>query len=306
MTPPDTNHQIHHANRGPQPLVTQAQAHGTDTALKNAARGDASLKGIAASYTARAFLAAHLPFGLDPGALAGEVNQFAAHIMAAPGDAANLDPLLLAELGQLLSPHLGPETALPRLVTRMADELAAQPAAIMSAPHARLIASRLRACGHAIAPAPAGEDMTKQTRHPERWLNLSADDLRAVLETLQADGAALPPDDADLLGMLAVAEFRQGRLDLGCLVLRTVLLAGLTTPEVQSGLWFMALQRRRTGLYGFRSPVGEADGAAEDHTSGDADSETDRDLLITMNALWVFHLAGWYGDPLQSARETYA
>ncbi len=215
-------------------------------------------------------------------ALAAEAAAVANRILTyAHPDGLGLDPLLLIEADGMLSGAGcdGPEFR--ALLRRMATELAAQPPEIQQVGRVRNMAARLAALGFPIRPAKPAKTMANLMKSPEHWFGASVAELAELGDHLLASGVRLDAIATKVLSLVALAELRNYRIDLGCALLRVVLQLGEPCPECTEALYFIALQRRRDGRYGFPKQY------AEGQTCG-ADEHLSIYLPLTLNALWLF------------------
>jgi len=117
-------------------------------------------------------------------------------------------------------------------------------------------------------------------KSPEKWFSATALEMAEIADHLQADQRPLDSLSSRILSLIALAELRNYRIDLGCVLLRTVLQLGEPCAESEDALNFIALQRRRDGRYGFPNQF------VESSEPGD-DQHLKIYLPLTVNAVWL-------------------
>jgi hypothetical protein len=219
---------------------------------------------------------------IDLDALAGEAAVLGRRILDYPDPhQLALDPLLLME-SHLIFERAGKRIAvLHELHDRMASELLQQPAEAQRIGRVRVIASRLASLGYRVQVAKPGKDAAALLKSPERWFGASVTQLADLADHLIADSRRLDSISTKILSLIALAELRNYRVDLGCTLLRAVFQLGEKCSEAMDALSFIALQRRRDGRYGFSNQFAES-------AERDGDQHMSLYLPLTVNAVWLF------------------
>jgi hypothetical protein len=120
-------------------------------------------------------------------------------------------------------------------------------------------------------------------RSPEQWFNVPVNVLSEIADHLVAERRILDDLSADVLSLIALAELRNYRFDVGCKLLRAVIQKGESGVKTVEAMNFVALQRRRDGYYGFSNQFVESGESAPDkHLS--------LYLPLTLNAVWLFRI----------------
>ena len=218
-----------------------------------------------------------------------EMSKEAAHLADGiladrnPGQL-DLDPLLLIGSYQMLS-HAGVIVKpMYRVLEQIATALQLQPAATRGAGRVRHMSSQLAELGFAIRPGNPSSEMARLLGSPAAWFGASVPDLAELAHHLIANRRSLDEMSGRALSLLALAELRNYRIDLGCTLLQAVLQLGELCAESSEALNFIALQRRRDGRYGFPSQFA---GATEQGSVPDSALY----LPLTVNAVWLFSTA---------------
>lgn len=237
------------------------------------------------SLFARCHLATLWRSGVNLNDLGEEAGRLCARLLtdqhAAP---ANLDPLLLIEIYRILKQEGIDVAMVGGVLERMAVELAAQPPETLRIGRLRLIASQLASLGVAVRPAGASKQMLALLNSPEKWFVASAGELGEIVDHLLANQQQLGEIPIEILSIIALAELRNYRVDLGCALLRAVFQLGKPCAAAIEALNFIALQRRRDGRYGFAHRFGEA-------LEPDDQQHLNLYLPLTANAIWLFAVA---------------
>ena len=193
----------------------------------------------------------------------------------------DLDVLLMIESHRMLK-EAGMEPASVReLVTRIASELLAQPVEAQRLGRIRHMASVLSSLGLPARIAKPAPEMARLLRSPENWFGISVGQLADLANHLIADGRPLDDHSTRILSLLALAELRNYRVDLGCTLLRAAFQLGEPCLESTEAFHFIALQRRRDGRYGFPNQFVEAAVIG-------IDQHRTLYLPLTVNAVWLF------------------
>jgi hypothetical protein len=227
--------------------------------------------------------------------LASEAARLGRRIVDHPdAQQLQLDPLLLIEIHRILAGAGKTVPVLDDLHRRMAMELYQQPAETKRVGRVRVIASRLEGLGYPAEPARPDKATAARLRDPGPWFGASVAQLADVADHLAADGLPLDHVATRVLSLIALAELRNYRVDLGCTLLRTVFELGEPCHEAADALLFIALQRRRDGRYGFAN-----------HAGGSVDQSQDPQLSmflpLTVNAVWLFRTEAERSTQLQAA-----
>jgi hypothetical protein len=215
-------------------------------------------------------------------ALGGEAAALGERILNDPEPhRLDLDPLLLIEIHQMLKRAGAAAAAMHRVIEQIASALQAQPAETQRAGRVRNMASHLASLGLPARPAGPSREMARLLSAPGRWFGASVAELAEIPHHLVADGRPLDDMTTRILSLLALAELRNYRIDLGCTLLRAVFQLGENSPESTDALNFIALQRRRDGRYGFPNQFAESPELENgQHLS--------LYLPLTVNAVWLF------------------
>jgi hypothetical protein len=247
------------------------------------------------SLFGRCCLASAFDLGLDE--LGAEAEDLGSRILDHPEpDRLDLDPLLLIEIDQMFK-AVGISIATLRiLLLRVASLLQTQPAETQQVGRVRNVAAHLASVGLAIRPAKKSREMAHLVDSPDRWFGCSVAQLSEVSDHLIADGEPLDEISTSILSLLALAELRNYRVDLGCTLLRTVFELGVPAAESTEALNFIALQRRRDGRYGF--PNQFVEGAKPEN-----DPHLTMFLPLTVNAVWLFRVEAQHRQRMQARRE---
>lgn len=234
------------------------------------------------SLFGRCCLASISGMGLDR--LGMEAADLANRILNHPEpDRLDLDPLLLIEIHQMLQAAKTNIAVLGSVLTRIALLLQMQPTETRQVGRARLVAAQLNSAGFFNSPAKKSREMASLLDSPDRWFGCSVAQLAELADHLLADAEPLDEISAKILSLLALAELRNYRVDLGCTLLRAVFQLGVPMAESTEALNFIALQRRRDGRYGFANQF--ADGAKPE-----SDPHLSMFLPLTVNAVWLFRV----------------
>ncbi|MFV2072659.1 MAG: hypothetical protein ACC742_08405 [Thermoanaerobaculales bacterium] len=263
---------------------TPAQAASTFEYLDRFVRFDTDLKLRVSAVFSRCCLATHPDFGLEPAAAAAEAATLAQAVLDHPDrDGLDLDPLLLVTCYALLADEGVEVSRVSDLVTEIARRLGTLGADVRLVGRIRHITSLLAARGfEASIDAPAKE-MLQLTREPGKLLNASGEVVADFADHLFADQTALDEDLTVMLALISLGELRNYRVDLGAKLLRLCVAQGRPCEEAGEGLNFVALQRRRSGAYGFLNPFLPAEERNENLDEAFF-------LPMTLNAVWLLRI----------------
>src|SRR5262245_22619655 len=171
--------------------------------------------------------------------LAAEASRLGGRIIDHPdAQTLGLDPLLLIEIHRILAGAGKTVSVLDELHRRMAMELRQQPAETRQVGRVRLIASRLEGLGYAAEPAQPDKDAAALLQAPERWFGAPVPQMADLADHLVADALSLDDVATRVLSLIALAELRNYRVDLGCTLLRTVFELGEPCREAADALLF--------------------------------------------------------------------
>jgi hypothetical protein len=270
-------------------------AHATFAYLKGLAEREKDISVGVQSLFGRCCLSTLAGVNVDMNDLANEAAGLSRRIVDHPdAQKLGLDPLLLIELHRILAGAGKTVPVLNELHQRMALELLQQPAESRRIGRVRLIASRLQGLGYRLEPARPAKDALALLKAPERWFGASVSQLAEVADHLMADGRPLDDVATRVLSLIALAELRNYRVDLGCTLLRAVFELGEPCHEAVDAMNFIALQRRRDGRYGYANHAGStADESKDPHLT--------MFLPLTVNALWLLRTEAERNARLQSA-----
>lgn len=276
----------------PTPLTTE-EALRTSSYLRELS---AQFPGIAVavqSIFGRCCIASACNLGL--GELGAEAADLGNRILRChEPDRLDLDPLLLIGIHHMLRDSDKSVTVLHNLLDRITLSLVAQPAETQRAGRVRNISAQLASLGFSIRPAKASKEMARFVDSPDRWFGCSVAQLADIAHHLVADDEALDEISTRILSLLALAELRNYRVDLGCTLLRTVFALGVPSFESTEALNFIALQRRRDGRYGFPNQFAEG-------TASNSNPHLSVFLPLTVNAVWLFRTEAQHRQRLQFA-----
>jgi hypothetical protein len=146
------------------------------------------------------------------------------------------------------------------------------------------MAAQLAALGFGVRPARPTKAMAALLATPENWFDASSAELAEIADHVAADGERLDSISTCILSLVALAELRNYRVDLGCSLLRAALEFGEPCAESVDALNFIALQRRRDGRYGFPNQFAETASPA-------GDPNLTIYLPLTVHAVWLFRVA---------------
>ncbi len=234
-------------------------------------------------------------FDLNLDVLAAEAQEFGSQILTHPeSDQLGLDPLLLIEIRWILQRGGKNLTVLQELLRRIASTLAAQPTETRQVGRVRNMAAKLAFGGFPIRAAEKSREMSRLVDSPDRWFGCSVAQLAEIAYHLTADGEPLDETSTRILSLLALAELRNYRVDLGCLLLRAVFELGEPCMESSEAVHFIALQRRCDGRYGFPNQFGSG-------TAPEGDPQLSVFLPLTVNVAWLFRILAEHRQRRQSA-----
>jgi hypothetical protein len=227
--------------------------------------------------------------------LAEEAGAMSRRILAHPhSESLNLDPLLLIETYDILSEKGAENADLRRVLASIASGLLAQSAGTQQFGRVRRIAARLTTAGFDVRPAKPAKATAHLLASPEKWFRASNQELAEIADHITARQEALDTCSTRILSLLALAELRNYRVDLGCTLLRAAFQFGEPCIESVEALNFIALQRRRDGRYGFPNQYAEsAEPAGDPHVT--------LYLPLTVNAVWLFRIAARQQSGLHAA-----
>ncbi len=177
------------------------------------------------------------PGGVDAARVHDDLAAYA-HAIATDPNAGQLglDPLLVAEADCMLRAAGLQTPALAIMTERIARELAAQPSQVSSMGRVRLVAARLRALGHNVKMAAPSSQAAGLMKRPPSWLSAPTAELTDMVDHLTADCTPLDAAQSHILSLIALAELRNYRVDIGCKVLRLVLQQGAIAEETVEAL----------------------------------------------------------------------
>ncbi|MFP2905398.1 hypothetical protein ACLESD_10140 [Pyxidicoccus sp. 3LFB2] len=270
---------------------TPAQAAKTYEYLSQFVRFEAEPKLTVAAVFARCCLATHPAFELDAARAAEEAATLARAALDHPDRARlDLDPLLLVSCHAVLADKGIKVAPLTELLAEVARAFVALPPDLRKMGRVRHVASLLADCGFAVKADPPGKEVLELTKTPSKMLNASVQTLTELVDHLSVDKTELSTDLTVMLALTALGELRNYRVDLGAKLLRLVVARGQHCEELEEGMNFIALQRRRNGAYGFYNPFQGEESAEK--------MEKAFFLPMTLNAAWLFrteaaNLARW-------------
>lgn len=261
--------------------LSAEDAAATATYLKDLSDRSSNLTAVAQSLFARCCLHDLSGSAFNLKGLGEEAGALGSRILNDPQpEQLGMDPVLLIEIYRRTRGSGTEPAGFRLLLERMAAELAAQPEETRRIGRVRFIASQLAALGFAIRPARPAREVEKMLRTPERWFTASAAEIAEIADHLLAGEEPLDRLSSRILSLIALAELRNYRVDLGCALLRVVFQLGERCQESEDALNFIALQRRRDGRYGFPNQMAESSGAGDD-------PHLKLYLPLTVNAVWL-------------------
>lgn len=265
--------------------ISAAEAEQTSSYLRQMAGPECGSQLALQCLFGRSCLSSVPGADIDPKALAEEAHALVTQILCHPNPSQlGLDPLLLLEIEAILTFASTDMSGFRILLSRISEELMAQPAQVQQMGRVRNIAARLSALGLPARISPPTRGMADLVRSPERWFSCSVSELAEIVDHLVADGQPLDEIATRVLSLIALAELRNYRIDLGCALLRVVLQFGEPSVESTEALHFIALQRRRDGRYGFPNQYAETPAPG-------TDEQLTVYLPLTLNAVWLFRTA---------------
>jgi len=264
------------------PLSISAEdAASTSDYLKGLSERSSNLVVVAQSLFARCCLSTLPESRLRMEDLHAEAIDLGNRILSHPQpDQLGMDPVLVIEIYRLLKESGFEAGSMRAVVERMAPELLEHPEEMQRLGRVRLIAAKLEALGFPIRQAKPAKTMAAMLKSPEKWFSAPAAEIAEIADHVLADQRPLDLLSSRILALIALAELRNYRIDLGCVLLRTVLQLGQPCPESEDALNFIALQRRRDGRYGFPNQF------VESSEPGD-DQHLKIYLPLTVNAVWL-------------------
>ncbi len=264
------------------PLSLSAEdAASTSAYLKELSDRSSNLTVVAQSLFARCCLSTLSCSRLSMEELNTEAISLGNRILSHPQpDQLGMDPVLVIEIYRLLKESGFEAATIRRVVERMAPELLDHSEETQRIGRVRLIAAKLVALGFPIRLAKPAKAMASLLKSPEKWFSVPAVEMAEIADHVMADQHPLDLLSSRILSLIALAELRNYRIDLGCVLLRTVLQLGVPCPESEDALNFIALQRRRDGRYGFPNQF------VESSEPGD-DQHLKIYLPLTVNAVWL-------------------
>lgn len=219
------------------------------------------------------------------GQLAEDATALGNHILNHPEPAKlGLDPLLLIETEKILAAAGLKSPTLRELHRTMTAELMKQPAEARQNGRVRNIATQLASLGYNASCSVPSQQAAALMKSPDRWFGASVAQLHELADNLVADGRPLDEMRTRILALIGLAELRNYRVDLACVLLRAVFQLGKPCAEATDALNFIALQRRRDGRYGFSNQIVES-------TIPDEEQHLTVYLPLTVNAVWLFRVA---------------
>lgn len=273
--------------------LSAEEALATSTYLKKLTREFPGVVVAVQSLFGRCCLASAFDLNLEE--LAAEAQDLGSQVLNHPeSERLGLDPLLLIEIRSMLQQAGKKLEPLDELLLRIASALAAQPAETRRIGRVRNIAAKLASGGFPIRNADKTPEMSRLVDSPDRWFGCSVAQLSELVCHLTADSEPLDEISTRILSLLALAELRNYRVDLGCLLLRAVFELGEPCMESSEALHFIALQRRRDGRYGFPNQFASG-------TTPEGDPQLSVFLPLTVNVAWLFRIQAEHHQRRQSA-----
>lgn len=205
-----------------------------------------------------------------------EAEALAASILDAPDPRSlDLDPLVLAAHHAMLREAGVKSPSLRAVMDALHADLRALPAQIRTSGRVRHTAALLARSGIGDGPMPPPD----VAGDPHGLALAPREDVLEAIDHLWA-GAPSSPELEEVLGFIALAEFRDYRIDLGSKIVRWLVSRGVRSEAVRESLAFVQLQRSSKGCYGFLDPF--------EHLNSTSDEQAESfHVPITANALWA-------------------
>lgn len=267
-------------------FLSPEQAAKTYDYLRSLSERYATITVWVQSLFARSCLATYPDFSFDLQQVGKEASSVADAILSASKqEQLGLDPLLIVETYLMLRKAGCDVPQLATLTKRIATELAMQSKDIRSRGRVRLIASRLSYLGYAVDINKPRAQVSALVRSTDNWLALPSSDLSEIVDHLFADSTVINEINSQILSLVALGELRNYKVDIGCKVLRLVILQGTFCDEATEALNYIAVQRRRNGGYGFVNPFTEE---TQEPLQQPLNIDLSLHLPMTLNAVWLF------------------
>lgn len=268
-------------------LLSHMQAVRTDAYLRTFLHDTSDTAQLQAIFARCCIAGAKLD--IDQQLLGTDVISYVAAVCKHPDAVSlNLDPMLVLEAHKILLAHQVHTSGFEYLIDTIASELEAQPAHIRRLGRVRLMAEHLRGFGYVVPRSKPHSDATKLLRSADAWLSAPVLALDDMLDHLVADNENLSQMQASRLSLIALAELRNYRVDVGSKIVRLLLKLRLENEEISEALTFMLLQRRNDGAYGFMSPF-------DDRNWQRAEIDLRVFLPLTLNVVWALYEACNHG-----------
>lgn len=188
--------------------------------------------------------------------LQNSFSDFVATVKSSDNDA---DPLIVLTVIQHFQ-RLGVDTSESNvLLETMQKELNNQPDSVRTMGRIRVLAKLLNDIGFTIKEAKTTANEKALVQNFESWFTLPETELSNLADLLLVQGQRLTEQDSEILSLIAIAELRNYKVDLGCKLLRVILAYGVISKTTQEALQFIALQRSSKGSYGFLNPFKNQD-----------------------------------------------
>ena len=268
------------------PLSLSAEdAASTAAYLKGLSERSSNLTVVAQALFARCCLSTLACSRANMQELDREAMELGKRILSHPQpDQLGMDPVLVIEIYGMLKDAGCEAEAMRSVVERMAPELLGHPEEVQRIGRVRLIAGKLAELGFPIRQAKPAKGMAVTLKSPEKWFSAPAAEMADIADHLLADQRPLSVLTSRILSLIALAELRNYRIDLGCVLLRAVLQLGAPCQESEDAMHFIALQRRRDGRYGFPNQFVDMPEAGDDQ-------HLKIYLPLTVNAVWLHAVA---------------
>lgn len=269
---------------------TPAQAASTHDYLERFVRFDNDMKHCVSAVFSRCCLATNPDLGLDLSVAAAEAKSLAQAVLEHPNrDSLDLDPLLLITCYTMLAEEGAEDAHFSRLVTEIGHRIGTLEPDVRRVGRIRHIASLLAAGGFEASIEAPSKETRRLIREPGKILNAPSEVVGDFADHLLADQTVLDQELSVMLALIALGELRNYRVDLGVKLLRLGIAQGRPCEEAAEGLNFVALQRRRSGAYGFLNPFRPTEENREN-------LDVEFFLPMTLNAVWLLRIEAANGS----------
>ncbi|MEO0643062.1 MAG: hypothetical protein AAFY47_06555 [Pseudomonadota bacterium] len=261
-------------------ILTLDQAEKTLQYLEAFAKPPYPPRVVSLAVFARACIFLNPDFEFRESPLEEEAEGLAKQILSRDGQDLDLDPFILASHANFLHSGRIEIGDLKEVLSKIAASVHEQPVHVRQMGRVRHTVAILRALDFETGLEAAPRGALKLLDDPTMLLSAPSDDVMAALDHAAADRKPLSNEVSDILGLLALAELRDYRIDFASKILRLLLNAGHRCEALSEAMSFIALQRVSDGSYGFYDPFKEENPSEQDR-------QLKFHLPITLNAVWL-------------------